>query len=64
MGSRRKIITKTIRMASSGRKGKKTEKRQDKMAVVEENVVFQSAIKKFKDQDTQNFNFACCFVWV
>ena len=45
-------------MASSGRKGKKTEKRQDKMAVAEENVLFQSAIKKFKDQDTQNYTCA------
>ena len=22
------------------------------------------AIQKFKDQDIQNYNFACCFVWV
>jgi len=22
------------------------------------------ATQKFKDQDTQNYNFACCFVWV
>jgi len=28
---------------------KKTEKRQDNMAVAEENVVFQFAIKKFQD---------------
>jgi hypothetical protein len=26
--------------------------------------VFQVAIQKFKDQDIQNYNFACCFVWV
>ena len=26
--------------------------------------VFQFAIQKFKDQDTQNYNFACCFVWM
>ena len=26
--------------------------------------VFQVAIKKFKDQDIQNYNSACCFVWV
>ena len=26
--------------------------------------VFQFAIQKFKDYATQNYNFACCFVWV
>ena len=26
--------------------------------------VFQVAIQKFKDQDTQNYNFVCCPVWV
>jgi len=26
--------------------------------------VFQFAIKKYKDYDIQNYNFACCFVWV
>jgi len=26
--------------------------------------VFRVAIQKFKDQDIQNYNFACCFVWV
>jgi hypothetical protein len=26
--------------------------------------VFQFAIQKFNDQNTQNYNFACCFVWV
>ena len=26
--------------------------------------VFQFAIQKFKDEDTQNYNFAVCFVWV
>jgi hypothetical protein len=26
--------------------------------------VFQIAIQKHKDQDIQNYNFACCFVWV
>jgi hypothetical protein len=25
---------------------------------------FQFAIQKFKDQDIQKFNFACCVVWV
>ena len=29
-----------------------------------ESLVFQVAIQKFKDQDIQNYNFACCFVWV
>ena len=29
-----------------------------------ESFVFQVAIQKFKDQDLQNYNFACCFVWV
>jgi len=29
-----------------------------------QNLVFQVAIQKFKDQDIQNYNFACCFVWV
>jgi len=26
--------------------------------------VLQVAIQKFKDQDIQNYNFSCCFVWV
>jgi len=26
--------------------------------------VFQIVIQKFKDQDIQNYIFACCFVWV
>jgi len=26
--------------------------------------VFQVAFQKFKDQDIQNYNLACCFVWV
>ena len=26
--------------------------------------VFQFAIQKFKDYNIQNYNFACCFVWV
>jgi len=30
----------------------------------EESFVFQLAIQKFKDLDIQNYNFACCFVWV
>ena len=25
---------------------------------------FLFAIQKFKDSDIQNYNFACCFVWV
>jgi hypothetical protein len=25
---------------------------------------FHFAIQKYKDEDTQNCNFACCFVWV
>jgi len=29
-----------------------------------ESFVFQSAIQKYKDQDIQNYNVACCFVWV
>jgi len=29
-----------------------------------ESFVFQVVIQKFKDQDIQNYNFACCFVWV
>ena len=26
--------------------------------------VFQSAVQTYKHQDIQNYNFACCFVWV
>ena len=26
--------------------------------------VFQVGIQKFKDQDMQNYNSACCFAWV
>jgi len=29
-----------------------------------ESCVFQFAVQKFKDQDTQNCNFAYCCVWV
>jgi hypothetical protein len=29
-----------------------------------ESFVFQAPIQKFKAQDIQNYNFACCFVWV
>jgi hypothetical protein len=25
---------------------------------------FQFATQKYKDEDTQNYNFSCCFVWV
>ena len=25
---------------------------------------FQFTIRKFKDEDVQNYNYACCFVWV
>ena len=28
------------------------------------NFVFQFDTQKFKDKDTQNYNFACCFVRV
>jgi hypothetical protein len=24
----------------------------------------QLAMQKYKNQDTENYNFACCFVWV
>jgi hypothetical protein len=26
--------------------------------------VFQAADQKYKDKGIQNYNFACCFVWV
>jgi len=29
-----------------------------------ESFVFHLGIQKFKDQDIQNYNFACCCVWV
>ena len=29
-----------------------------------ESLAVQFAIKKYKDSHTQNFNFACCFVWM
>ena len=29
-----------------------------------ESFVFQVAFQKCKDQDIENYNFACCFVWV
>ena len=29
-----------------------------------ESIVFQFPIEKYKDEDAQNYNFACCFVWV
>ena len=27
-------------------------------------LVFQFAVQKYKDSDIQNYNFACCLVWV
>jgi hypothetical protein len=32
--------------------------------LVEEALVFQFAVQKFKDQDIHNYNFACFSVWV
>jgi hypothetical protein len=29
-----------------------------------ESFVFHFATQKYKDKDIQNFNLACCFVWV
>jgi len=29
-----------------------------------ESFFFQCAIQKFKDDNIQNYNFACCFIWV
>jgi hypothetical protein len=29
-----------------------------------ESFVFHLSIQKFKDQDIQNYNFACCCEWV
>jgi len=29
-----------------------------------ESFVFHFAIQKCKDSDMQNYNFACCFVWM
>jgi hypothetical protein len=29
-----------------------------------ESFVFLFGLKKFKDLDIQNYNFACCFLWV
>jgi hypothetical protein len=29
-----------------------------------ESFVFQFAVQKYEDQGIQNYNFACCFVWV
>jgi len=43
----------------------KAECGQEMLAIIRaESFVTQSAIQKYKDQDTQNYNFACCFVWV
>jgi len=29
-----------------------------------ESFVFQFAIQKFKDHDIENYNIACCIVWI
>jgi hypothetical protein len=29
-----------------------------------QNLVFQFTIQKRKDEDIQNYNLACCFIWV
>ena len=34
------------------------------LAIGAEYFVFRFAIRKFKDLEIQNYNFACCFVWV
>jgi hypothetical protein len=34
------------------------------LSFVAESFVFHFDIQKFKDQDTQNYNFVRCFVWV
>ena len=48
----------------SGRNEEKIEVRKCLLSFSEESFVFQVAIQKFKGQDIQNSNFACCFVWV
>jgi len=40
------------------------EVRECSLSFGREYFVFQFVIQKYKDYDTQNYNFACCFVWV
>jgi hypothetical protein len=47
----------------SGRNEEQIEAREYLLSFGAEYFVFQFAIQKFKDYDTQNYNFACC-VWV
>ena len=48
----------------SGRNQEKIEVRECLLIFDEESFVFQFAIQKFKDYDTQIYNFVRCFVWV
>jgi len=42
----------------------KIEVRECLLSFGAESFVFQFSIQTFKDLDIQNYNFACCFVWV
>ena len=48
----------------SGRNQEQIEVRECLLPLGAEPFVFQFVIQKFKDQDIQNYNSACCFVWM
>jgi len=48
----------------AGRHQEHIEDRECLLSFDVESFVLQFAIQKFKDYDTQNYNFASCFVWV
>ena len=46
------------------RKLEQIEVRECLLSFGAESFVFQFAIQKLKDYSIQNYNFACCFLWV
>ena len=48
----------------SERNYEQTEVRKCLLSFGAESFVFQFVIQQYKDYDTQNYNFACCFVRV
>ena len=61
-----KYLGKTLKNKNSIHEEIKIEVRECLLQLGAEPFFFQFAIQKFKIQDTQNYNFACCFVsmWI
>ena len=48
----------------SGKNQEQSEVRECLLSFGAESLVLQVAIRIYKDQDIQNYNFAFCFVWL